>query len=168
MFQDSVPAGSYNDPFLSSVISMVAPTWCHGANWRQPSSGWVLTDLNSEFTHFNLVIHLSNAKQSAFLFCTFCEVPRLLSSLEILVKFSSTEWRCAEHSETSYSAALSQRHFATLHENGPGRHTTFRCGDSFFWWLSGEVKHFVHLIRWNLEAVLCHCGTTWPRSRCRE
>ena len=31
MFQDSVPAGSYNDPFLSSVISTVAPTWCHGA-----------------------------------------------------------------------------------------------------------------------------------------
>ena len=31
MFQDSVPAGSYNDPFLSSVISMVAPIWCHGA-----------------------------------------------------------------------------------------------------------------------------------------
>ena len=31
LFQDSVPAGSYNDPFLSSVISMVAPTWCHGA-----------------------------------------------------------------------------------------------------------------------------------------
>ena len=30
MFQDSVPAGSYNDPFLSSVISMVTPTWCHG------------------------------------------------------------------------------------------------------------------------------------------
>ena len=32
-FQDSVPAGSYNDPFLSSVISMVTPTWCHGPNW---------------------------------------------------------------------------------------------------------------------------------------
>ena len=31
LFQDSVPDGSYNDPFLSSVISMVAPTWCHGA-----------------------------------------------------------------------------------------------------------------------------------------
>ena len=30
MFQDSVPDGSYNDPFLSSVISMVTPTWCHG------------------------------------------------------------------------------------------------------------------------------------------
>ena len=33
MFQDSVPAGSYNDPFLSSVIPMVAPTWCHRASW---------------------------------------------------------------------------------------------------------------------------------------
>ena len=32
VFQDSVPAGSYNDPFLSSVISMVAPTRCHGPN----------------------------------------------------------------------------------------------------------------------------------------
>ena len=31
MFQDSVPAGSYNDPFLSSVIPMVTPTWCHRA-----------------------------------------------------------------------------------------------------------------------------------------
>ena len=36
MFQDSVPAGSYNDPFLSSVVSMVAPTWCHGAIWGNP------------------------------------------------------------------------------------------------------------------------------------
>ena len=36
MFQDSVPAGSYNDPFLSSVISMVAPTWCPGAIWGNP------------------------------------------------------------------------------------------------------------------------------------
>ena len=47
MFQDSVPAGSYNDPFLSSVISMVAPTWCHGAIWGNPLQGecrqsWIL------------------------------------------------------------------------------------------------------------------------------
>ena len=33
MSQDSVPVGSYNDPFLSSVISMVTPTWCHGPKW---------------------------------------------------------------------------------------------------------------------------------------
>ena len=29
----------------------------------------------------------------------------------------------------------------------------------------GEVEHIVHLIRWNLNSCLCHCGTTWPRSR---
>ena len=39
MFQDSVPSGSYNDPFLSSVISMVTPTWCHGAIGGNPSQG---------------------------------------------------------------------------------------------------------------------------------
>ena len=27
----------------------------------------------------------------------------------------------------------------------------------FFWWLSGEVKHFVHLIRLNLNSRLCPC-----------
>ena len=37
MFQDSVPAGSYNDPFLSSVISMVTPAWCHRAIGGNPS-----------------------------------------------------------------------------------------------------------------------------------
>ena len=49
MFQDSVPAGSYNDPFLSSVISMVAPTWCHGAIWGNPLQGewWQSWILNS-------------------------------------------------------------------------------------------------------------------------
>ena len=26
------PTDLLKDPFLSSVISMVAPTWCHGAN----------------------------------------------------------------------------------------------------------------------------------------
>ena len=36
---------------------------------------------------------------------------------------------------------------------------------SLFLWLSGEVKHIVHLIRWNLKAVLCQLGqdlTTVP------
>ena len=49
MFQDSVPAGSYNDPFLSSVIFMVAPTWCHGAIWGNPLQGecWQSWILNS-------------------------------------------------------------------------------------------------------------------------
>ena len=45
--------------------------WSH---LRQPFSGWVLTVLNSEFTHFNLVIRLRNVQQLAFLFCTFFEI----------------------------------------------------------------------------------------------
>ena len=45
MLQDSVPAGSYNDPFLSSVIP---------------------------FTHFNLVIRLSKV-QLALSLCTFSQ-----------------------------------------------------------------------------------------------
>ena len=40
----------------------------------------------------------------------------------------------------------------------PGRHTTFRCGLFSFDGLSGEVKHIVHLIRWNLKAVFCQLG----------
>ena len=29
---------------------------------------------------------------------------------------------------------------------------------SFSFWLSGEVKHVVHLIRWNLNAVYANWG----------
>ena len=37
------------DQFLSSVISMVAPTWCHGPIWGNPV-GRLLTEWTSEFT----------------------------------------------------------------------------------------------------------------------
>ena len=47
--------------------------WSH---WRQPFLGWMLTVLTSEFTHFNLVIRLSNVQQLALLFCTFFENSR--------------------------------------------------------------------------------------------
>jgi len=30
----------------------------------------------------------------------------------------------------------------------------------FSFWLSGEVKHIVHLIRWNLKAVYANWGKT--------
>ena len=53
------------------------------------------------------------------------------------------------------------KHFTTCKLQG--RYTLFRCGDLFSWWLSGEVKHFVHLIRLNLNSRLCPCGLTWPR-----
>ena len=137
--------------------------WSH---WRQPSSGWMLTVLNSEFTHFNLVIHLSKAKQLAFRLCTFCEVPRIRPSFEILCEFHSSSVTLFEtiRNLLRFAAAFDdswQQHW--IQESG--RHTTFRCGVSFFWWLSGEVKHIVHLIRRNLKAVLCQLGqdlTTVP------
>ena len=47
--------------------------WSH---WRHLFLGRMLTDWTSEFTHFNLVIRLSNVKQSAIpFFSLFCEGP---------------------------------------------------------------------------------------------
>ena len=86
-FQDSVPAGSYNDPFLSSVISMVAPTWCHGAIWGNPLR-WVSTVLNSEFTHFNSVIRLSKGNNQPCGLSALLNVPRLRTSQDPSDRFS--------------------------------------------------------------------------------
>ena len=43
---------------------------------RQPFLGWLRTDLISEFTHFNLAIHLSKVKQSAFPFISLFAMSR--------------------------------------------------------------------------------------------
>ena len=52
--------------------------WSH---LRQPFLGWVSTVWNSEFTHFNLVIHLSKLQQLALLFSSlFRVVPLFLLS----------------------------------------------------------------------------------------
>ena len=59
------PTDPTKDQFLSSVISMVAPTWCHGPTWGNPC-GECWTELTSEFTIFNLGIHLRNLEQLAF------------------------------------------------------------------------------------------------------
>ena len=127
MLQDSVPAGSYNDPFLSSVIPMVTPTWCHRANWGNPSWGQCrLTWIPN--SHFNLVIRLSKVQQLALQLCTILRSPAGPAVPLIPTERISIEWSRAEHSETSYFAAA----FAvTLHHfmsHVPGRHTTFRCG----------------------------------------
>ena len=65
MYGIQFPTDPMKDQFLSSVISMVTPTWCHGPIGGNPGSGRLLTDLTSEFTVFNLVIRLSKVKQSA-------------------------------------------------------------------------------------------------------
>ena len=86
------------------------------------------TDLNSEFTHFNLVIRLSKVQQLALQLCTILRSPAGPAVPLIPTERISIEWSRAEHSETSYFAAA----FAvTLHHfmsHVPGRHTTFRCG----------------------------------------
>ena len=144
---------------------MVAPTWCHGANWGNPFSGWVMTVRTTEFTNFKLVIHLSKLQQPAILFFQPFEiVPLILWSQGFLadafLQLCSRFWITRN---LRFLQQLLQRHIALSHDLWSGRHTTFRCGILSFWF-SGEVKHIVHLIRWNLKAVLCHCGTTWPRS----
>ena len=71
----------------------------------------------------------------------------------------------AEHSETSVFAATfaASLHHVTTFESG--RHTTCRCGILSFWF-SGEVKHIVHLIRWNLTAVFMPLWLTGTRACC--
>ena len=57
---------------------------------RQPQLGSMSTDLNSEFTHFNLVIRVSKVQQLALLFCTlFRDVLPLRLSLEIIREIHS-------------------------------------------------------------------------------
>ena len=70
----------------------------------------MLTVLNSEFTHFKLVIHLSKSQQSAFLFCTVCDVPRFRLSLEILCDLHSLQREAVLNVGNLLFAALLQRH----------------------------------------------------------
>ena len=115
---------------------------------------------------FELVIRLSKVQQSAFRFCTFLWSPASPAVPWDPLWFAYfKEWSRAEHSETSFllMQLLSWQWHYNMHKE-PGRHTTFRCG-VFSFWLSGGVKHIVHLIRWNLKAVYANWGKTWPRSR---
>ena len=156
--------------FLSSVISMVAPTWCHGAIGGNPFVGdWGLTWLPN-LPHFNLVIRLSKTKQSALRLCTFLWNPASPAvPWDPLWNAFSTAWSCAEHSETpffSLQLQLSQVTCAWLARNSDQAGTrlsgvVFFC----FWWLSGEVKHVVHLIRRNLNSCFMPFGLTWLPSR---
>ena len=63
--RDSVPNRSYDGSFFVLCDfhgdSNMVP-WTH---WREPRSGRLLTEWTSEFTVFNLVIRVSNGKQSA-------------------------------------------------------------------------------------------------------
>ena len=126
--------------------------------------GSMSTELISEFTHFNLVIRLRNVQQLAFLFCTFSEMScRSGCPLRSFVNCILCREKPCRTSETSFL-----QHFysdiASCHDRGPRQVHDFQVWSLFFW-LFGEVKHVVHLIRWNLKAVLCQLGqdlTTVP------
>ena len=63
---------------------------------------------------------------------------------------------CAEHSETSVSTAASA--FAMRHDMQDNRQQACPFPAGVVSLVFGEVKHIVHLIRWNLKAVLCRLG----------
>ena len=106
--------------------------WSH---LRQPSSGWVSTVLNSEFTHFNLVIHLSKSQQSAFRLCTFCKVPLFRLSFMNPVDCIYVEWSHFELPETFFLCSL-RIWSSTWHsrQKATGMSFSCRCGLFGFWW----------------------------------
>ena len=118
----------------------------------------------------NLVIHLSNAKQLAFRLCTILRSPAGPVVPGNLVKGFSTAGSRAEPSETSFFAAAPA--FTQHHDMNHVRQQACLFPAGVVTLVSGEVEHIVHLIRWNLNSCLCHCGTTChhcgttsPRSR---
>ena len=121
--------------------------------------------MTTEFTHFNLVIRLSNAKQLAFRFYfVFGEIPLLLRSLVI-------PWNVHFHLSTTapnnqkllFPAAASA--FDVIHDMSDRRQQACPLPAGVVPLVFGEVKHFVHLIRWNSYSRLIPSGTTGPRSR---
>ena len=106
---------------------------------------------------FELVIHLSKVQQMAFLLITVFGISRCSGHPRDPSDAFSVNWRHSELSETSFFCSFftATLHHATTKKSG--RYTTFRCG-LFSFWFSGEVKHFVHLIRWNLKAVSMPLG----------
>ena len=55
--------------------------------------------------------------------------------------------------------------FKMQHDMGDNRQQACPFPAAVVSLVSGEVKHVVHLIRWNLKAVYANWGKTWPRSR---
>ena len=137
--------------------------WSH---LRHPFLGRMRTDLTSELTHFNLAIRLRKVKQLAIPFSTFYNVSPLLLSLRQLGTFIFTlvkPIRTARNLFFFLMLKLLMQH-ATWQMIKAG---TCLPGVVilFFWWFSGEVKHFVHLIRLNLNSRLCPCGLIWSNAR---
>ena len=115
---------------------MVTPTW---SQLRQLFLGWLRTDLTSEFTHFNLVIHLSKAKQLAFPFISlFAMSGWSRGPLRTLVNALLRQWSRLEQPKTfSFSSAqLLDWHMNRTHTWLKATDMSFscRCGHFGSWW----------------------------------
>ena len=135
---------------------------------RQPFLGWLTTVLTSEFTHFNLVIRLSKAKQLALPFSSLLGLSRWSVGPRVPRQNAClSEWSRSDLPETSFFTAV----FAftvtdySWHDMNDRQAHDFQVWSFFFWWLSGEVKHIVHLIRWNLNSRYMPLWLAWTRAR---
>ena len=98
--------------------------------------GLMSPDLTFEFTHFNLVIRLSNVKQPAFPFCTFLwspAAPAVPGETSELHPFSV---KLCRTSETFVSTAASAFGNATWHVRKQATGMSFSCRSGLFgiWW----------------------------------
>ena len=122
------------------------------------------TDLTSEFTHFNLVIRLSKVQQSALRFVNLFRYPAVPAVQGIPVICFSLNVRSFGTTRNSFFATAAWA-FEVQHDTCDYRQQACPFPAGMVSLVSGEVKHVVHLIRWNLKAVLCQLGqdlTTVP------
>ena len=78
--------------------------WSH---WRQPFSGWMMTVLTSELTHFNLVIHLSKLQQLALPFSSLLGLSRWSVGPRVPRQNAClSEWCRSDLPETSFFTAV--------------------------------------------------------------
>ena len=125
--------------------------WSH---LRHPFSGRMWTDLTTELAHFNLVIRLRKAKQSAFsffsLFCDFLQTLMSQCLLESSLLYLSTAVQ--NNQKLLFLAAASP--FDVKHDMSDRRQQACPLPAGMVFLVSGEVEHIVHLIRWNLNSCV--------------
>ena len=115
--------------------------------------------MTSELTHFNLVIHLSKAKQLAFpLFCFLCSPAAPAVPVNLTECISASVMPFGTTRNFIFFAAVSA--FDVTHDMSERRRQACPLPTGVVSLVFGEVKHIVHLIRWNLNSCLCHCGAT--------
>ena len=135
--------------------------WSH---WRQPFSGWMLTVLTSEFTHFNLVIRLSKAKQSAFRLCTFFGDSRCsgcpLRPFVKRIPYRMKPFRTARNFIFYYCSPRFWSSTWHVRQQATGMSFSCRYGLFGFWW--GETYCAPNSLE--LESRFCLLWLTWTRA----